>query len=85
MCEGPARLAGFTGKKGRIAAGCDADLVVFADAESQPITASGVHHKHKVTPDLGETVRGVVHATYLRGMRVAERGKALELDRGELL
>ncbi|HEY6029011.1 MAG TPA: allantoinase AllB [Gaiellaceae bacterium] len=85
MCEGPARLAGFTGKKGRIAAGADADLVIFADAETQTVTTSGVHHKHKVTPYLGETVRGVVHATYLRGTRVAEGGKALALDRGELL
>ena len=85
MCEGPARLAGFTGKKGRIAAGADADLVIFADAETQTVTASGVHHKHKITPYLGETLRGVIHATYLRGTRVAEGGKALALDRGELL
>src|SRR3569832_1934036 len=85
MCEGPARLAGFSGKKGRLAEGADADLVLFAGAETQTVTASGVHHKHKVTPYLGETVRGVVHATYLRGTRVAEGGKALALDRGELL
>src|SRR3569833_1370201 len=85
MCEGPARLAGVTGKKVRIAEGADADLVIFADAETQTVNASGVHRKHKVTPYLGETVRGVVHATYLRGTRVAEGGKALALDRGELL
>ena len=29
MAEGPARLAGCQSRKGRIAAGCDADLVVF--------------------------------------------------------
>ncbi len=85
MCEGPARLAGFIGKKGRLAPGYDADLVVFADAESQTVTAAGVHHRHKVTPYLGETLRGVVHATYLRGTRVAERGTLLARDLGELL
>ena len=31
MCAGPARLAGLTGTKGAIAAGADADLVVFDD------------------------------------------------------
>jgi allantoinase len=44
-----------------------------------------VHHRHKVTPYLGETLRGVVHATYLRGTRVAESGKVLAIDRGKLL
>jgi allantoinase len=83
MCEGPAKLAGFTGKKGRLAAGHDADLVIFADDEVQ--TISSVHHRHKLTPYLGETVRGVVKATYLRGVRVAEAGKALAHDLGELL
>ncbi len=85
MCEGPTRLAGFEGVKGRIAAGHDADLVVFADDETQVVAGEGIHHKHKVTPYLGETLRGVVHATYLRGTRVAERGRLLANDLGGLL
>jgi allantoinase len=85
MCKGPSRLAGFTGKKGAIAAGHDADLVIFADDETQVVTTERVHHRHKLTPYLGETLRGAVKATYLRGTRVAENGKALALDLGELL
>ncbi len=85
MCEGPTRLAGFEGVKGRIAAGHDADLVVFADSETQVVAGEGIHHKHKVTPYLGETLRGVVHATYLRGTQVAERGRLLAHDLGGLL
>ncbi len=85
MSEGPARLAGFTGTKGKIAAGHDADFVVFAAAESTTITPEIVHHRHKVTPYAGETLRGAVHATYLRGTRVAERGRALATDSGALL
>jgi allantoinase len=85
MCGGPSRLAGFTGRKGKIAAGHDADLVIFADDETQVVTTERVHHRHKVTPYLGETLRGAVKATYLRGTRVAENGKALALDLGELL
>jgi allantoinase len=85
MCAGPARLAGFTGTKGAIAAGHHADLVVFADDEQQTVTADGVHHRHKVTPYLGETLRGVVQATYLRGQKIAEAGKAIATAQGELL
>jgi allantoinase len=85
MSAGPARLAGLTGKKGAIAAGADADLVVFADGERTTVTAELVHHRHKVTPYAGETLRGAVHATYLRGQLVAERGRVLATDRGALL
>jgi allantoinase len=85
MCEAPARLAGLTGRKGAIAAGADADLIVFDDDATQTVTPEAVHHRHKVTPYAGETLRGVVHATYLRGKRVAEGGRALETDLGTLL
>jgi allantoinase len=85
MCAGPARLAGFTGTKGAIAAGYDADLVVFGDDETFEVTPTSINHRHKVTPYLGETLRGAVHATYLRGERIAERGKLLEAEQGELL
>ena len=68
MSAGPARLAGLTGTKGAIAAGDDADLVVFADdATHDGRRRETVHHRHKVTPYAGETLRGAVHATYLRG------------------
>ncbi len=85
MSVGPARLAGFTGKKGVIAAGADADLVVFDDAAYTTVTAESVNHRHKITPYAGETLRGAVQATYLRGTRVAEAGRAIATDLGALL
>jgi allantoinase len=85
MCAGPARLAGLTGRKGTIAAGADADLVVLAPDEKTTVTPESVHHRHKVTPYAGETLRGNVHATYLRGQLVAERGKTLARDMGALI
>jgi allantoinase len=84
MCAGPARLARL-GAKGAIRAGGDADLVVFADDEALTVTPASIHHRHKVTPYAGETLRGVVHATYLRGRKVAERGRTLATDLGELV
>lgn len=85
MCEAPARLAGLAGRKGCITAGADADLIAFDDGASQLVTPAAVQHRHKVTPYAGETLRGVVHATYLRGERVAEGGRALATDHGALI
>ena len=85
MGAGPARLAGLTGKKGVIAAGADADLVVFADDESVTVTPDAIAHRHKVTPYAGETLRGRVHATYLRGTRVVVDGRVIASDLGALI
>jgi allantoinase len=85
MCERTAALAGLSATKGAIAVGRDADLVVFAADERATITPERVQHRHKVTPYAGETLRGVVHATYLRGTKVAERGTALATDLGQLV
>src|SRR5215468_6765212 len=84
MSAGPARLARLAGK-GAIAAGRDADLIVFDDAAATTVTPESIHHRHRVTPYAGETLRGQVTATYLRGERVAERGACLADDLGALL
>jgi allantoinase len=64
MSQRPAELVGLAGKGG-IAAGNDADLVVFApDAE---FVVGELFHRNPVTPYSGRTLRGVVRATWLRG------------------
>ena len=85
MCAGPAKLAGFTATKGTIAAGAQADLCVFDDAASFVVGTDTVHHRHKVTPYGGQTLRGCVQATYLRGTKVAEAGRLIASERGHLL
>ena len=75
MAEGPARLAGCNRRKGRIAAGFDADLVVFDPEAEFTVTQERLHYRHPLSPYLGETLRGVVEATYLRGRPVFAEGK----------
>jgi allantoinase len=84
MAAAPARLARLA-HKGAIAAGRDADLVVFDDAARTTVTPESIHHRHRVTPYAGEVLRGQVAATYLRGQRIAERGACLADDLGALL
>ena len=74
MSAGPAQLAGCGAHKGRIAAGYDADFVVFNPEREFIVAETNLHYRHPVSPYLGESLRGVVKATYLRGNPVfAER------------
>jgi allantoinase len=74
MAEGPARLAGCQARKGRIAAGSDADLVVFDPDATFEVTPERLRYRYPLSPYLGETLRGVVKATYLRGRPVFTEG-----------
>jgi allantoinase len=83
MAEGPARLAGCGARKGRLAAGCDADLIVFDADETFTVTTDRLHFRHPLSPYLGETLRGVVKATYLRGRPVFAKGEFLGEPEGK--
>lgn len=67
MAEAPAKLAGCSHRKGRLAAGYDADFVVFDPQGEFLVSDERLHFRHPLTPYLGEKLRGVVRATYLRG------------------
>ncbi|HYI07737.1 MAG TPA: allantoinase AllB [Thermoanaerobaculia bacterium] len=69
--EAPARLARLNGKRA-IAAGNDADLVVWSPEETFTVTPELIRHRHKVTPYLGEELHGVVKATWVGGRVVAD-------------
>jgi allantoinase len=85
LCAGPARLAGLTGRKGVIAAGHDADLVLWHPQKEFVVNNTVLRHRHPITPWLGRTLAGVVEATYLRGEQVYARGAADPPARGRLL
>lgn len=70
MSGKPAALAGIAGRKGRIEAGQDADFVLFDPEAEFTVTEERLHHRHPVSPYLGEKLRGVVKRTYLRGEAV---------------
>ncbi|MFC5746874.1 allantoinase AllB [Actinomadura rugatobispora] len=81
MAEGPAALAGLDGRKGRIEAGADADLVAFDPDETFVVDPAGLRHRHPVTPYGGLALTGAVQTAWLRGQVVDLDGP----PRGELL
>src|SRR5258706_1591656 len=72
---GPAGRRGFSSRKGRIAAGYDADPVIFNAAAEFVGTTDPLHSPPPVSPYLGAKLRGIVKATYLRGRMVFADGK----------
>ncbi len=86
MAQHPAALVGLGARKGQIARGYDADLVVFDPESTFTVDAASLHHRHKATPYEGRTLQGQVETTYLRGRAVyRSSGGFAESSRGRPL
>jgi allantoinase len=85
MSESPAVLAGLADRKGRIAVGYDADLVIWDPDAERTIDAARLQQRHKLTPYAGRPLRGVVRATYLRGQCVWDGDRLATAGSGQLL
>ena len=83
MCAAPAALAGLS-RKGRIAAGCDADLLVFDPDAEWIVDPARLQQRHKLTPYAGRRLRGAVRTTFLRGVRVWDDGRLVREGAGRL-
>jgi dihydroorotase-like cyclic amidohydrolase len=70
----PARILGLPGK-GRIAVGCDADLVIVDPDRRERLQAHRLHAKAGWTPFEGREVRGLPTVTILRGVVISEKGE----------
>ena len=83
MAAAPERLAGMQGRKGRLAAGADADLVVFDPNKEWTVAQDDLHFRHKLSPYLGAKLRGRAIETWLRGEVAFRNGEFAGKARGK--
>jgi allantoinase len=84
MSEAPAALAGLS-RKGRIAPGYDADLVLWHPDEEFTVDESRLQQRHPLTPYAGRRLRGSVRTTFVRGQRVWDSGALVQARAGVLV
>ena len=85
MSEAPARLAGLEDRKGRLAPGYDADIVVWDPDERFVLKPELILHRHKLTPYAGMELYGKVHRTYVGGEEVYANGEFANTIVGKLI
>jgi len=70
----PAKIFGLFPKKGTIAPGSDADLVVFDPNRKLTLSAKTLHHRADYTPYEGRVVQGATDTVISRGEVIVENG-----------
>ena len=70
LSSAPAQLATVADRKGSIAAGKDADLVIWDPDAAFVVEPERLLQRHKITPYAGLRLRGRVIETYARGQQV---------------
>ncbi|GHH85746.1 D-hydantoinase [Streptomyces sulfonofaciens] len=74
-CAAPARMFGLYGRKGTIAPGADADVVIYDPAAEQVMSAETHHMNVDYSAYEGRRVTGRVETVLSRGEVVVERGE----------
>jgi allantoinase len=85
MSSAPAALAGLSTRAGALEAGREPNFVVFDPEAEFTVTPETLHYRHAISPYMGETLKGVVAATYLRGEPVYRDGGFDSAARGREL
>src|SRR5215213_7378386 len=77
LATNPAKLFGLYPRKGTVAVGSDADLVVFAPDRKVTLSASGSHSKVDYNLYEGTEVTGAVEIVLLRGQVIVDGGEVV--------
>ncbi|MDO5417545.1 MAG: dihydropyrimidinase [Lachnospiraceae bacterium] len=78
LSENPAKLYGMYPRKGVIAAGSDADIVILDPAAEDVITAADQLQNVDYAPFEGRRVHGRIETVFLRGQKVVEHHQVMK-------
>ena len=82
MSSAPAALAGLSHKAGSLEPGRDANFIIFDTDAEFTVAPDKLHYRHPVSAYMGETLRGEIKATYLRGKPVYQDGLITDTPHG---
>ena len=85
LCANPANQVSLDSRKGAIAPGNDADLVIWNPDAQFTVDATALLHRHKISPYDGDQLKGVVQKTFLRGKKIYDGGTLAESPHGHML
>lgn len=85
VTEKPAAFTGLGKRKGKIAVGYDADLLVWDPSAKSTITAAEVLFRHKISPYIGRTFDGKVIRTIVNGTPVFYNNSIIHKNAGQWL
>jgi allantoinase len=78
--KNPAERFGLR-NKGRLEPGFDADLTLVDLSANELLTKAKLFYRHKQSPYVGETFKGVIRQTLVRGQTVFKNGNITLLDK----
>jgi allantoinase len=85
MSAQPAKLAGLGHRKGKLAAGYDADIVIWDPDAEFKVVPDIIQHRHKLTPYEGRELYGNIEQTIVGGRTVFDHGTFGSVKSGELI
>jgi allantoinase len=75
LCENPAKIFGLYPRKGHIAVGADADIIIVDLKQRRKITIEKMHTKGEFTPFDGWVIQGFPILVLVRGKIIAKDGE----------
>lgn len=85
LSENPAKLYHLYPRKGVLAKGSDADLVIWDPEHSEVIANQSRYSRAGYTPYEGAEIKGRVKDVYLRGEQVVKNGKVIVTKTGKYI
>jgi allantoinase len=83
LTEHPAKFLQVGGRKGKIAVGFDADLVVWNPAEQFEVRPEDILHRYDCSPYNGQKLFGTTQQTIVNGITVFQNKKLVHKNAGQ--